>query len=141
MNRLIGIVMLALACGASVFLIAMTRYILGFRSSNLTYVTGYLEKTETVGNVFRGHAVTGKWHKHWTNYTYVYRVDGQPYSICGGRSGQKKDLPRRVTVAAQKNAPKNAVIPQFGNFPSKWIVCYLLLGTALFYAVGFYCIH
>lgn len=138
MNRILGIFMLALAFGASVFLIGMTRYILGFRNGNLIYVTGYLEKTETLKKVFRGHAITGKWHKYWTEYVYVYRIDGQPYSICGGRSGQKKDLPRSVTVAAQKNAPKNAVIPQLQNIPPKWIVCYLLLGTALFYATGFY---
>jgi hypothetical protein len=46
MNRILGILMLALAFGASVFMVGMTRYILGFRNGNLIYVTGYLQHTE-----------------------------------------------------------------------------------------------
>lgn len=120
------------------YLVYMTHYILGFRKSNLIHVTGYLEKTETLKKVFRGHPFSGKWHKYWTNYEYVYRINGQCYSIRGGMSGQKEVLPQRVTVAAQKNAPKNAFIPQREKAPTKWMLCYLVLGCAILYTTGFY---
>ena len=136
MNRIISLIMFIFAACTSVYLIYMTRYIIGFRKSNLLEVTGYLAKTELLKNVFRGHPFSGKWYKHWTNYEYTYRINGQQYSICGGRPGQKKALPQSITIAVQKDAPKNAVIPQFDKFPSKWILCYLLLGLLLFCATG-----
>ena len=125
MNRIISLIMFVFAVCASVFLIYMTRYITGFRENNLIEVTGYLTKTEHRKNVFRGHPFSGKWHKHWTNYEYTYRINGQQYSIRGGISGQRSVLPQSVTIAAQKNAPKNAIIPQFEKVPSKGILWFL----------------
>lgn len=138
MNRIISLIMFVFAISASVFIIYMTRYITGFRKRNLLEVTGYLAKTELHKNVFRGHPFSGKWYRHWTNYEYTYSINGQQYSVRGGKSGQKKDIPQSVTIVVQKNAPKNAVIPQFQKIPSKWILCFLLLGCALFYAAGIY---
>ena len=138
MNRIVSLIMFILAACTSVYLIYMARYITGFRKSNLLEVTGYLAKTEPLKNVFRGHPFSGKWHKHWTNYEYTYRINGQQYSICGGKSGQKKNVPHSVVILVQKNAPKNAIIPQFEKFPSKRILCFVILGCALFYAAGVY---
>ncbi len=138
MNRVIGVFMLVIAGCASIYLVYMTRYFLGFRKRNLIHVTGYLGNTETLKKVFHGHPFSGKWHKYWTNYEYVYRINGQQYSIRGGMSGQKKDLPQSVTIAAQKNAPKNAIIPQLEKVPTKWILCFLMLGCAVFYTTGLY---
>ena len=138
MSRIISLIMFIFAACTSVYLVYMTRYITGFRKSNLLVVTGYLAKTELSKNVFRGHPFSGKWHKHWTNYEYTYRINGQQYSIRGGISGQKKVLPQSVTIAAQKNAPKNATIPQFEKSPTKWTLCFLVIGCALFLATGAY---
>lgn len=136
MNRMIGVVMLTTAGLASIYFVYMAHYILGFR--NLIRITGYLGKTETRKHVFRGHPFSGKWHEYWTNYEYIYRVDGQQYSVHGGIAGQRKDLPLRVTIAAQKNAPKNAIVPQFEKSPTTGILWFLMLGCVIFWATGLY---
>lgn len=129
--------MLVLAVSCTVFLAYIAFYVLGFRKNNLIYVSGFLENTELKKNVFQGHPFTGKWHKYWTNYTYVYRVNERQYSIRGGIPGQRKDIPQKVPVAVQKNAPRNAIIPQFEKAPSILILLFLLLGCAVLYAAGF----
>ena len=137
MDQIISIIVFVLATSSTACLVYMFVYLHGFRKNNLIYITGYLEKTELQKNVFQGHPFSGRWHKHWTNYTYVYRVNGQKYSVCGGIPGQGKDVPRKVTVAVQKNAPRNAMIPQFEKMPSKWGLAILLMGCAILYAAGF----
>lgn len=138
MNRIISLIMFAFAVSYSIFLVYWAHYTFGFRKRNLIYVSGYLENTELKRNVFRGHPLTGKWHKHWTNCTYVYLINEQPYSVQCGISGQRKDVPKSVTVAVQKHTPKNAFIPQFEKIPSPFTLLFPIAGFILFLFAGLY---
>ena len=136
LNRIVSVFAFALAVCCTGFLAYMASYFLGFRKSNLIRVTGYLEKTEQSKHVFLGHPFSGKWHKHWTICTYVYRVNGQPYSICCGMPGQRNDVPKKVTVTVQKHAPKYAKIPQMEKDRPAISLALILIGCVLFYAAG-----
>ena len=136
MNQIISLIMIVLAVSCTAIFADMVKPMLGFKEKNLIYVDGFLDKTELSKNVFIGHPFSGKWHKHWTRYTYVYRVEGRQYHIHGGAPGQRKDIPPKVTVAVQKNAPKNAMIPQFEKTPSQFGLSVLLAGIVVMYIVG-----
>ena len=137
MNRLVSIFVFALALTCTAALIYMTRYVFGFRRKDCLYITGKLSKTAIKKQVFRGHPFTGKWHKYWTAYTYMYHVDGKAYEVNGGVHGKGKDLPHTVTVCAQKKAPGYGYIPQFEKAPSFLIPVFLLAGCVLLYAAAF----
>jgi hypothetical protein len=134
MDQVISCFFLILAIVSTAFFVYMFRYVRGFRDYNVVSVTGFLESTKLERNIFVGHPLSGKRHKHWTNYTYVYHVDKQEYRIRGGRLGQRKDIPYTVTIIVQKNSPQHAFIPQFEKAPSNLLWGFYLFACCFFYA-------
>ncbi len=96
----------------------------GFRRSNTLQTIGYLEKTNTQHNVYIG-GKTGRWYKNWTDYSYVYRVDGKKYTLSNGAPGKQDNLKNTVTVVYQIKHPKYAYIKDL-TFPIQPVFAALL---------------
>ena len=137
MNKLIGILMLVLAALCTACFVYMALYVFGFKKGKLLQVKGQLVKIVLEKQAFRGHALSGKWHKYWAQYTYTYCVKGKTHRVTGGVPGKGTDLPNTVAVCVQKNLPAFAYIPKLEQPPSVWIPVFLLIGTVLLYAVAF----
>lgn len=137
MNKVMGIIMLCLTVATGAYLAWFTCYLFGFRKTNQMTVDGFLESSVQKRKVFRGHPFSGKWHPFWSEYTYVYRVDGKPYRVRGGCAGLIRDLPQRVKVICQKTAPQHAFVPRFEKpFPG-WGILLFFAGFAV---MGFACV-
>ena len=97
---------------------------LGFRKTLCEKCKGYLTDTMQYKDVYRG-GKSGRFYKRFIEYAYVYRVDGKQYSVSGGNSGTKGNLPRTVDVIYQKNHPEFAYIKDL-TFPEQPIVAAML---------------
>ena len=97
---------------------------LGFRKTLCEKCKGYLTDTMQYKDVYRG-GKSGRFYKRFIEYAYVYRVDGKQYSVSGGNSGTKGNLPRTVDVIYQKNHPEFASIKDL-TFPEQPIVAAML---------------
>ncbi|MBQ8418742.1 MAG: hypothetical protein IJY37_00120 [Clostridia bacterium] len=60
-----------------------------------------------------GKMATGRFHKHWTESVYVYRVDGKPYTIRDSAPGRPSEMTKMTKVVYQVSNPKRAYFAWF----------------------------
>ena len=95
-----------------------------FRKSQCKRCRGYLVNTVQRKNHYSG-GKAGRIYKNYSDYDYVYRVDGKEYHICGGVPGVKGNISRVVDIVYQKKNPKLAYIHRL-TFPIQPIIAVLL---------------
>ena len=95
--------------GIGVTVLFVDRYfawiVWGFRKNNTCTCKGYLVNTLQHKDVYVG-GKAGRFHKHYLDYEFVYRVNGMEYRISGGVSGTKADLCHSVDIVYQKHKPQ-----------------------------------
>ena len=96
----------------------------GFRKKQCKRCRGYLVNTVQRKNHYSG-GKAGRIYKNYSDYDYVYRVDGKEYHIYGGVPGVKGNISRVVDIVYQKKNPKLAYIHRL-TFPIQPIIAVLL---------------
>ena len=81
----------------------------GFLKNNTRKCKGYLVNTLQQRDVYVG-GKGGRFHKHYLDYEYVYRVNGKEYRISGGVPGTKANLRQSVDIVYQSRKPQLAYI-------------------------------
>ena len=73
----------------------------GYRKANTKKVNAYLQSTKHEKDVYLsgGKMATGRFHKHWTESVYVYRVDGKPYTIRDSAPGRPSEMTKMTKVS------------------------------------------
>ena len=104
------LVKIASICIGSVLLVLSLPFIyisLGFRFGKMSKTRGYLSQHKHEKNVYKG-GKAGRWYKHWMEYTYQYRVDGNEYRVNGSNPGKPNEIPKTVLILYQTKHPQYA---------------------------------
>ena len=131
---------LSLVVGTALFVVTVYLLLvsLGFRKGQCSKCKGYLTATTHHKNKYVG-GKRGRFYKHYSDYVYEYRVNGQTFTISGGIPGTKSNLNHAVEVIYQKRRPQYAYIrkltlpvqPLLLLFSIPLCVLFLLCGVGL----------
>ncbi len=99
------------------FLVGALYYLscyLGFRNGKTDIVYGELVESEYRKNIYtrRGR----KWYKHYTNFEYKYKVDGNEYIVSEGSPLRPHNLSRIEKIIYLPNNPKRAYLPKYTDY-------------------------
>jgi hypothetical protein len=113
--KILAIIFLLIGMICFAFCVRNLVILLGYRKSNTKKVNAYLQNTKHEKDVYLsgGKASSGRFYEHWTEATYIYRVDGVPYTIRDGSPCRPSEMTKMTKVVYQVSNPKRAYFACF----------------------------